>query len=175
MNIKIEPAKFGQESQLQSLYEKVADITNGIIRKKDEIDKEYISGFLNRSIGNGLILVGLNDDIIVGEIHAYTPDIYAFKHILTDLTIVVDPDYQRRGIGRRLFEEFLEIVRKKYSHILRIELFVREHNKHVVKFYESLGFKNEGRQESKIFCSESVFETPLHMAWLNPYYGKSKN
>ena len=173
MNIKIERAEISQEFQLQSLYEKVADVPNGIIRYKNEINKDYVSGFLRNSIRNGLILVGLYDDIIVGEIHAQTPDIYAFQHILTDLTIVVDPNFHGQGIGKRLFESFLRIVKKEYKHILRIELFVREHNERTVKFYESLGFINEGRQEFKIFCSKSVFETPLHMAWFNPCYERT--
>jgi len=173
MNIKIKPAETGQQFQLISLYKKVADAPNGIIRKKHEIDEEYISGILKCSIKSGLILVGIIDDIIVGEIHAYTPNIYAFQHIITGLTIVVDPKYQGKGIGRMLFEEFLETVKNKYSHILRIELYVREHNERNVKFYESLGFINEGRQEFKIFSTKSEFETPLHMAWFNPYYDKN--
>ncbi|MGB6150927.1 MAG: type I restriction enzyme HsdR N-terminal domain-containing protein [Pricia sp.] len=51
-------------------------------------------------------------------------------------------------------------------------LFKREHNARNIKFYESLGFKNEGRQDRKIYISNSTFETPLHMAWFNPNYGK---
>jgi putative acetyltransferase len=170
MNIRIEPAGYSHESQILCLYEKVADAPNGLIRLRSEIRREYISGFLSNSIENGIILAGFSDDQIVGEIHAYTPDIFAFHHILTDLTIVVDPEFQRKGIGRSLFEEFLKVVRKEYNHILRIELYVREHSKPVVRFYESIGFINEGRQENKIITTDGLFETPLHMAWFNPDY-----
>ncbi|MEM7552123.1 MAG: N-acetyltransferase [Bacteroidota bacterium] len=106
----------------------------------------------------------------MGEIHAYVPNLFAFQHILSDLTIVVNPDYHGRGIGRTLFETFLKIVQKDFGHILRVELYVREHNSKNVAFYEKLGFRNEGRQENKIFTSSSTFETPLHMAWFNPTY-----
>ena len=170
MNFRIEPAEYDQAFKLHHLYRKVALSPNGLIRRKDEITKDYIDGFMYNSLKNGLILVGTDDDDIIGEIHAYTPGIYAFQHILTDLTIVVDPVYQGKGVGRNLFEKFLEIVKTQYHHILRIELFVREHNIPIVKFYESLGFKNEGRQEFKIYSSESGFETPLHMAWFNADY-----
>ena len=61
------------------------------------------------------------------------------------------------------------------THIKRIELYTREQNKRNIKFYESLGFMNEGRQKDKIFISESEFETPLHMVWFNPNYGIKKH
>ncbi len=170
MNLEIKQAEFNQETALVHLYQKIAEISDGIIRNPGEIDHAYISSFLNKSIRNGLILLAIIDDEIVGEIHAHTPGIFAFQHILTDLTIVVNPQYQGKGIGRKLFEYFLETVVAKYKHILRIELYVREHNISNVKFYASLGFKNEGRQKNKIYLSASKFETPLHMAWFNPGY-----
>ena len=170
MNLEIKKAEFNQETALLHLYQKIAEIPDGIIRNPNEIDHAYISSFLNNSISNGLILLAIIDDEIVGEIHAHTPNIFAFQHILTDLTIVVNPQYQGKGIGRKLFAFFLETVAAEYDHILRIELYVREHNISNVKFYESLGFINEGRQMNKIFMPDSKFETPLHMAWFNPRY-----
>ena len=50
-------------------------------------------------------------------------------------------------------------------------MYTREEDKRNVKFYESLGIINEGRQKDKIYISKSEFETPLHMAWFNPNYG----
>ncbi len=170
MNLIIKPAERSHESRLFELYKRISEIPDGIIRKRDEITRKYISGFLRDSIDRGLILVGLLDHKIVGEIHAYTPNIYAFQHILTDLTVVVDPNYHGQGIGRKLFEQFLKTVKVDFRHILRIELYVREHNERNVNFYKSLGFINEGRQKNKIFNSNSKFETPLHMAWFNPNY-----
>jgi len=170
VDLIIKPAELNQEYQLFELYKAVSVVPDGIIRNKDEISRKYISGFLRDSIENGLILVGLSENKVIGEIHAYTPNIYAFRHILTDLTVVVDPGYHGLGIGRKLFEQFLRIIKSDYRHILRIELFVREHNERNITFYESLGFINEGRQENKILNSKSKLETPLHMAWFNPNF-----
>jgi ribosomal protein S18 acetylase RimI-like enzyme len=175
MTLEIIKAELGHQKELIHLYKKIAKIPDGIIRNEDEINQEYIAEFLVKSIHNGLILVGLIDNKIVGEIHASTPNIFSFQHMLSDLTIVVDPKYHGKGIGRKLFERFLEIVKSDYQHILRIELYTREHNKRNVKFYESLGFINEGRQKNKIFVSKSKFETPLHMAWFNPNYRMEEN
>jgi len=170
MNFEIKKAGLEHKAELLQLYSIVAEVSDGIIRNSDEINEAYITDFLIKSIENGLILIATIDGKIVGEIHAYTPKIYAFQHLLTDLTIVVDPNNQGKGIGRKLFQRFLEIVANDLTQIKRIELYTREHNQRNVKFYESLGFINEGRQKDKIFRAESEFETPLHMAWFNPNY-----
>lgn len=171
MELQIKKAHFRNEFELLQLYEKVAGIEDGIIRNENEIDRDYISVILKKSIKKGLMLLGLVDGAIVAEIHAYTPNIFAYQHVLTNLTILVDPHHQQIGIGRKLFENFLENVKTDLNHILRIELSTREHNRRKVRFYESLGFINEGRQKNKIFVSNSKFETPLTMAWFNPNYG----
>lgn len=175
MELEIKKAELNHKSELLNLYRRVADISDGIIRNGNEINDDYISDFLTKSVENGLILIGLINGKIVGEIHAYTPQIYAFQHILTDLTIIVDPNNQGKGIGRKLFDSFLQKIKTDLNHIKRIELYTREHNERNVKFYESLGFINEGRQKDKIFISESKFETPLHMAWFNSNYGIKKH
>ena len=169
-NLKIIRGELKHTREILQLYKSIAGIPDGIIRNEYEIDEEYVSGFLKKSIEKGLTLVGIIENKIIGEIHAYTPNIYAFQHLLTDLTIVVDQNHQGKGIGRKLFECFLETVKTELTHILRIELYTREYNKRNVRFYKSLGFINEGRQKDKIFVSHSVFETPLHMAWFNPNY-----
>jgi ribosomal protein S18 acetylase RimI-like enzyme len=156
--------------ELYHLYRKVARISGGIIRHEKEITDDYITYIIRTNAAKGLSLVGTINGKVVAEIHACTLDIFAFRHILSDLTIVVDPDHQCKGIGRRLFECFLKKVTEEMPHIKRIELFTREHSQRTVKFYESLGFKNEGRQQDKIFVSGSEFETPIHMAWFNPGY-----
>ena len=163
--IQIIKSELKHQSEILDLYKSIAGIRDGIIRIENEVTEEYVSGFLNRAIENGLSLVAMLENEIVGEIHAYTPDIYAFQHLLTDLTIVVNPNHQGTGIGRKLFESFLEIVKEEFTHIKRIELYTREHNSRNVMFYESLGFVNEGRQKDKIYVSPSEFETPIHMAW----------
>lgn len=168
--MEIRKANIEDKEQILALYKKVAVVPDGIIRNSEEIDEEYISQFLRTSIKNGLILVGLMDEKIVGEIHAIKPNISAFQHLMTDLTIVVDPSMQGRGIGKHIFKQFLNVVETDFPNILRVELFTREHNERNVKFYQSLGFINEGRQERKIYLSKNNFHTPIHMAWFNPKY-----
>ena len=164
------PAEKRHLSEIQYLYELVALKKDGIIRNEKEITKEYVENFLENSMNNGLILLAGDKTGLIGEIHAYTPGIYAFRHILSNLTIVVHPEYQGMGVGRRLFKYFLDTVKEHYTHILRIELFVRSHNHKVHSFYQSLGFTDEGHHEKKILNRDMTLETPIHMAWFNPRF-----
>ncbi len=170
MEIELGKTHPNHEKELLELYRAVAKTKDGLIRKPEEITRDYVATFLRQSLENGLSLVAYFGDRIIGEIHAITPNIYAFQHLLTDLTIVVHPNYQGKRVGRNLFLRFLDTVQNEYSHILRVELYTREHNERNVKFYESLGFVNEGRQHKKIYHSQDRLETPLHMAWFNPLY-----
>ena len=172
MDVTIRKTKLEDSAEILKLYKAVSTIDGGIIRNEAEISSDFIEDFLQKSLTNGLTLVATIDEQIVGEIHAYTPDIHAFQHLLTDLTIVVAVDEHGKGIGKKLFEHFLNQVIDSYPHILRVELFVRERNEKNVAFYEKLGFQNEGRQDRKIFKSPGVFDTPLHMAWFNPNYAE---
>ncbi|MEM9981149.1 MAG: hypothetical protein AAF734_01555 [Bacteroidota bacterium] len=92
MNFEIKKAGLKHKSELLLLYKKVASISAGIIRNESEINEDYISDFITNAVQNGIILIGTINGKIVGEIQAYTPKIYAFQHILTDLTIIVDPN-----------------------------------------------------------------------------------
>ena len=64
-----------------------------------------------------------------------------------------------------MFTQLLKEVKNNRPNILRVELIVRESNKHAVKFYESLGFKREGKLENRIRSVEGGFEADIFMAW----------
>lgn len=170
MSIHLTDYRTQDRQPLYDLYRVIATIPGGIIREPDEITEAYIEQIVTEATQCGIMLIAREGEKPVGEIHAYTPSLQAFRHILTELTIVVHPDYQGQGIGKLLFQSFLEKVRQDFSHILRVELYTREHNQKNVAFYESLGFQNEGRQADKIMGPEGQLETPLHMVWFNPAF-----
>ncbi len=39
-----------------------------------------------------------------------------------------------------------------------------------IKFYEKLGFTQEGRHKDKIKNTDNSLETPIGMTWFNPNY-----
>ena len=95
--------------RLLKLYQAVARTEGGIARLEHEITPDYISNFLEKSLAAGLIIVGENPDDeneLVAEIHAYKPGIQVFDHVLSDLTIVVHPNFQRKGLVKPSLQFF---------------------------------------------------------------------
>jgi ribosomal protein S18 acetylase RimI-like enzyme len=173
-HFQIRPATSADLVAIMELYQAVAEVASGIIRRPQEIKTEYIQDFLVHSLADGLILLIENPDNqeVIAEIHAYKYGIEAFAHILGDLTIVVHPTYQSQGLGKQIFTTFLQIIEEKFSEVLRVELFVREKNQKAIAFYQKLGFVIEGKLTNRILNSNGELETPLAMAWFNPNFRK---
>ena len=152
--------------RIRRLYERVAARPGGIARLENEINDDYVEGFHRNADIRGLELVAeTRSGEIVGEMHAYTPGPFCFGHVLSELTIVVDPEYQGQGLGRELFERFLSIVRREFRGIHRVELIARESNGGAIRFYESLGFRQEGALRGRIRNIDGSFECDIPMAW----------
>ncbi|MDJ0918719.1 MAG: N-acetyltransferase [Woeseiaceae bacterium] len=149
------------------LHRKVAKRPGGLARLATEIDRDLVQQFLGRAIDGGVTFVAESDDgAIQGEIHAVSPGIFCFSHVLTDLTIAVDPDAQSKGLGRQLFEAFMREVTDNRPEIDRVELIARESNSRALAFYESLGFNIEGVFKQRIRNVDGSLESDIPMAWL---------
>lgn len=155
------------------LYREVASEEGGIARSKDEITESYVQHFLTKSLGAGFIIVAEHPedpDKLVAEMHAYKPEPRVFDHIFSNLTIVVHPSFQGKKIGRTLFTIFLEEIGVNRPDIGRVELLARESNHKAIKFYQSFGFRIEGRFEMRIKTPQKTYEADIPMMWQNPNY-----
>jgi ribosomal protein S18 acetylase RimI-like enzyme len=151
------------------LYLQVTAQDHGLAHSFQEINLEYICHFSERAQKKGIQLVlnnPQNPNQILGEIHAYPSEANVFKHVLSDVTLVVHPSIQNQGWGRRLFQKLIDCVIEEYPHIFRIELFCRESNSRAIKLYEQLGFEQEGRFENRIYLDATNFEADIPMAWI---------
>jgi ribosomal protein S18 acetylase RimI-like enzyme len=160
-------------NSILSLYQCVAKTEGGVARLEHEITEEYVTTFVEKSMSRGLIIVGEHPDNpseVIAEIHAYKPGIQVFNHILSDLTIVVDPDFQGQKIGRTMLTIFLEEIARNLPDIGRVELISRESNRKAIALYQSLGFLIEGRMEMRIKTTEGIYEADIPMAWQNPNF-----
>ena len=126
----------------------------GLARRPEEITREYVAGFVADSLAHGLIMAAHDEGRILGMIQAKTPPPRLFAHVLSDLTIAIDPDAQGQGLGRKLFTAFLDTARAELPHIRRVELFCRPDNPRGYPFYESLGFVIEGRLKNRVQTAE---------------------
>ncbi|RRB06872.1 GNAT family N-acetyltransferase [Larkinella rosea] len=166
-------AQVSDETAIYSLYREVAGTPGGIAREADEISPNYIAANLQKSLKNGVSLVIEDPNepaVLVAEVHCYQLEPRVFKHILSELTIVVHPGFQGLGLGKLLFVNLLQHVEEHRHDILRIELIARESNKKAIEFYQKIGFTIEGRFEKRIDTKTGTFEADIPMAWFNRHY-----
>lgn len=166
------PATLEDKHKILVLYREVATLSGGIIREAHEITEEYVDKFVRNSLAGGMIFVidDAGSDRLIGEIHTYKPALKALSHVLEHLTLVVHPDFQRKGIGRALFTIVLDKVRSEHPGILRVELIAKESNHAAMSLYISLGFIEEGRMVKRIKRPDGNLEDDVLLVWMNPDY-----
>lgn len=169
-NPSIRPVTEADYLQILDLYRAVARQGGGIARTEPEITETYVRNNLHNALTRGIGLVAVADGRIAAEIHTSRPEPLVFRHVLSDLTIAVHPDFQGQGLGRQLFQALLDEVQTRCPYILRVELITRESNGRAIALYERLGFRVEGRLERRI-VGHGVLEADIPMAWFNPNYG----
>ena len=148
-----------------ALYQAVAAMPgSGLARQRDEISREYITGFLAPALKGGVSLGAFASDALVGEIHATRIGPRQFAHVLTDLTVAVHPDVQGRGVGSRLFGALFESATKLVPRATRIELVARSGNTAALRLYERLGFRAEGRFQGRVRLPDGQIEDDIPMA-----------
>ena len=81
------------------------------------------------------VTIAMEDQEIVGLVRSISDKVSI--HYLQD--ILVHPDHQRKGIGRKLFERTLDRYKEVRTHML-----LTDDEEKQRAFYESLGFKNTG-------------------------------
>jgi putative acetyltransferase len=153
-----------------ALYHAVAaDAASGLARQPHEIDRHYVRAFLEKVDANGLSL-GLCESnapeeplVLLGELHATRLGPAQFNHVLTDLTIAIDPRQQGRGLGAKLFRAYIDMVDREWPEIRRIELMVRSGHAHALRLYERLGFVREGRMIGRVQMPDGTVEDDIPM------------
>ena len=170
--MKIRRALVSDKTTLYSLYKEVARNSGGIARLEEEITDQYIESLLESASKDVLMLLGLEEETeeVIAEIHAFKYGIRIFDHILTHLTLVVHPDFQGQGVGKRLLSSLLVEVQKNRPDIARIELESRASNQKSIGLYQSTGFVQEGKMRNKTRNKDGSFEDSVLMAWTNPEF-----
>lgn len=163
------PATGADRDAIMALYRRVAGVPDGLARTPAEMTAGYIDGFMARAASDGVELVWqATDGSLLGEIHASSPGIASLAHLLTDLTIAVDPQAQGQGVGRALFQGLLDHVLLHMPQISRVELFARASNRRARALYLSLGFVDEGVLRRRVNNARGEAEDDTIMGWLRP-------
>jgi ribosomal protein S18 acetylase RimI-like enzyme len=158
------------KQKILALYRRVATGTGGIARSKEEVTLEYIQRFMEQAALTGLQLVvnhPTDTKQIIAEMHGYKLEPRVFAHVISELTIAVDPQFHGMGIGKLIFTAFLDQIKTNRPDILRVELVTQESNARALKLYKSVGFVIEGRFEKRIRMYDNRLDADIPMAWFN--------
>lgn len=164
-------AELSDIPRLVQLHRDVARVSGGIARLEEEVTEDYVRHFVEKSLANGLIIVGEDEkdpNVLVADIHAWKIGLKSFSHVLSNLTLAVHPDHQGKGIGRMIFMILLDEIVRNRQDIGKVELYTSENNKRAISLYQSLGFLIEGRMEMRYKNHEGMFEADIPMGWQNP-------
>jgi len=159
--------------RIQLLYKEVVRTGGALARSEEEITDSYVKEFMQHSFDDGLIIVVEHPDDpeqLIGEIHGYRMKIKAFRHVLSDITIAIHPQFQGKKVGRTLLTIFLEEVGRNRTDIGKVELVTGENNAIAIRLYQSLGFKIEGRMEMRFKTKQGMYEADIPMGWQNPNF-----
>lgn len=157
--------------KLIKLHKAVAKIPGFIARSEDEITEEYVSDFVNKSLEAGVIVVcehETNPDELIAEVHGYKNSVAIFNHVVGDVTFLVHPEFQGKGLGRTIFTIFLEEIALHRPDVGKVELYTGESNRRAISLYQSMGFMIEGRLEMRCKTPDGNFEADIPLGWVNP-------
>jgi putative acetyltransferase len=145
-DFSVRPARPDDATAILTLHRKVAALPGGLARQPGEVTADYVSHAMSAAAGGGVNLVAVSTDgVLCGELHVERMKIALFAHVLTDLTVAVDPDWQGRGVGSALFRLLIDTARAMEPPVGRIELGTGANNLGAQRLYQRLGFRIEGR------------------------------
>jgi ribosomal protein S18 acetylase RimI-like enzyme len=109
---------------------------------KEVIEDWYSVKELQEQTEHPIFYIAEESDEVVGFVHATVGDGKATLH-----RIYLDPKYQGKGIGSKLYEKAENDIRQKAD---KIELEVLAENKKGNSFYQKQGFKKQETEEVEL-------------------------
>lgn len=146
MNVTIRPIHREDAAAINRIrrHPQVYATTLGIASERVGNSQAFIDNLTKKDH----LFVAEVEDVVVGVagLHEYpSPRMRHKGH----LGIMVAPDHQGRGIGRKLMEALLDLA-DNWLMLDRVELEVFADHAPAVRLYESLGFVSEGRRRASL-------------------------
>jgi len=166
-DVLVRPARPNDAAAILALHRRVAAVPGGLARRPEEVTADYVAHAMAAAADGGLNLVAVGaDGVLCGEIHVERMKLALFAHVLTDLTVAVDPGWQGRGVGSALFRALIAAARLMTPPIGRIELWTGSGNLGAQRLYERLGFRVEGRMIGRGRLADGRLEDDIVMGLL---------
>ena len=122
--------------------------------------------FLQRIEPRDCKLVAVAGNDVVGSAGLHSVGLSLRRTHVRYLGIALAPEWQGRGVGRRMIERLLDWA-DNWGAVLRIELHVHADNDRAMALYRSLGFVEEGRHKAYALKGGRYVDS-LSMARLHP-------
>ena len=158
------------------LYKKVSYVNTGNLTQfPNEIYKNYIKNeIFENALNLGLCVVVKDNNKVVGLMKSYTSEYKALAHIMTNTTIMIHPDYQNHGYGKKMVETFLKIIMDEMQHIYMLEIVPHANNIRALDFYLKNNFKIESKTTNRILTQNNTMVDEVKMIWENPNFDYNK-
>lgn len=163
--IELRPLESKDHMALLNLFQRVPE--EDLYYLKDTVtDSEVIRDWThNINLEKVISIMALVGDTIIADATLHRSRVFARKHV-GEVRIVVDPEYRRKGGGRRLVRELLDIAAELDLYRVIIEL-VSEREDAAIDVVESLGFSKTATLKGRIrdyygsYKDVVVLEIPL--------------
>jgi ribosomal protein S18 acetylase RimI-like enzyme len=153
MDFRIRSAQLKDHATLIALFEEIDRMHRDALPHKFQKaegfprSQEYFAELVTNP--EGLMLVADKDERPIGLLVALlrqTPDIPIIvpRRLLVIDTLVVDPKYRYKGIGKALMENAHQWGKEK--NVQEVQLNVYEFNQDAILFYKTLGYENLSRR-----------------------------
>jgi ribosomal protein S18 acetylase RimI-like enzyme len=147
-----------RDLRLESLKSDPAAFGNSYEEEKDMTEDEW-----KRRIKNALF--ALSKDRLVGMIVVVFRARAKTKHVADLFGVYVNKEYRNRGIGKKLIEGALKIIKRNLN-VTKIKLTVNPEQSSAVRLYERFGFESVGRLKTELkvhgrFYDEIIMEKLL--------------
>jgi len=142
----------------------------------DEVKQEKVATIVETAVKSKSIFIAEDENKnLIGAIWGQKYGLRSFAHCLFNAHFFVHPEYQDKGVGKKLMQYALDYIKQSRPEILRVEFGVNESNQRAIHLYSELGCVIEGRQEQKIAKSDGSLEATLLMVWFNPNWKPCKS
>lgn len=161
MSLKIRDIKIEDYKEISKIR-KMPGVMENILSNKDEEDELIKEKIINRG-NNRYWYVAEEDGKVLGLGILMNHGNLRKKHVGV-ITLMVNSDYQNKGIGSLLMDKLINL--SESLNIIRLELCVFRDNYKAINLYKKFGFKEEGiKVKSALKNGEYVDE--IMMARIN--------
>lgn len=94
---------------------------------------------------------------LVGMVGALKNSSKKRSHAASIVAVFVDSSYRGRGIGKRLMQNILNLL-KEDPQIIKVDLDVNTQNKEAVRLYESCGFEIVGTYHKELYYEGDFYD-----------------